>query len=66
MTPATYNQRKEHGVETSSWTEEVVHPRTGEKKLFRADTEDELERAIEAWQETNEDAEPSNDRATVD
>lgn len=48
-------------METSHWTEEAVHPRTGEKRLFQADTEDELERTIEAWKDTPGEADSSGD-----
>lgn len=50
-------------METSCWIEEAVHRRTGEKRVFQADTEDGLERAIEAWQETPGEAESSPDVA---
>jgi hypothetical protein len=36
-------------MESSHWIEEVVHPSTGEKRLFQADTEEQLEALIAAW-----------------
>jgi hypothetical protein len=36
-------------VQDSQWLEVVVHPTTGEKRLFQADTEEDLIRQIAAW-----------------
>ena len=36
-------------MENSRWLEVVVHPTSGEKKLFQADTQEDLNRQIAAW-----------------
>ena len=52
-------------METSRWIEEVVHPGTGEKRLFQADTEEQLEQQIAAWKAAGDpDATPR--RVTVE
>jgi hypothetical protein len=42
-------------METSRWIEEAVHPGTGEKRLFQADTEEQLEQQIAAWTGAGDD-----------
>jgi hypothetical protein len=42
-------------METSRWIEEAVHPGTGEKRLFQADTEEQLEQQIAAWKAVGDD-----------
>ena len=36
-------------METSRWMQEFVHPATGERKLFEAGSEEELDKKIAAW-----------------
>ena len=52
-------------METSRWIEEVVHPGTGEKRLFQADTEEQLEQQIAAWKAAG-DPDAASRRETVD
>jgi hypothetical protein len=52
-------------METSLWIEEVVHPVTGEKKLFQGDTVEQLEQRIAAWKQADQDELPPRRRATA-
>jgi hypothetical protein len=49
-------------VESSQWSELAVHPTTGEKKLFQADTQEDLDRQIAAWTRPQTLPSPSRSR----
>jgi hypothetical protein len=36
-------------METSRWMQDVIHPVTGERQIFEAGTEEELEKKIAEW-----------------
>jgi hypothetical protein len=36
-------------METSRWMQDVIHPVTGERQVFEAGTEEELEKKIAEW-----------------
>lgn len=44
-------------MESSQWVEVVTHPITGQRTMLAGETEEELERRIEAWQSSVSDAE---------
>jgi hypothetical protein len=47
-------------MESSQWVEVVTHPVTGEHTMLAAETEELLERQIEAWKNSITDAESSD------
>ena len=51
-------------METSRWMQDVVHPVTGERKIFDAGSAEELDQKIAKW--TAARAELVGERASVD
>ena len=47
-------------MESSQWVEVVTHPITGERTMLSGETEEELERRIEAWKSSVSDAEQAD------
>jgi hypothetical protein len=47
-------------MESSQWVEVVTHPVTGQRTMLAAETEELLERQIEAWRNSITDGENSD------